>query len=166
MQRMTSWKDKLFLFWQSQRQLITFGWADFQSESLSRILMSAISLYKNNIQLHMLRHSGETGKIISSVVVYVCILLSYVLLLQYPLDVMLIQKAFRHSKFISIFIVFRNPRIKSFLLFFPLPFTTGRNGGQARRHAFPSRRDALQGGLQWRRGTEIHKVLLSTVFLF
>ena len=55
-----------------------------------------------------------------------------------------------HRKFISIFIVFRNPRIKSFLVFFPLPFTTGKNEGQAIRHAFSSRRDALQDGLKWK----------------
>lgn len=56
------------------------------------------------------------------------------------------KKAISLSKFISIFIVFRNPRIKSFLVFFPLPFTIGKNERQAKRHAFPSRRDALQDG--------------------
>lgn len=28
----------------------------------------------------------------------------------------------------------------------------GKIEGQAKRHAFPSRRDALQDGLKWRRG--------------
>lgn len=102
------------------------------------------------------------------------------------------KKTINTRKFISIFIVLRNSRIKSFFFhyfFFIYHLQWGRKRGKLKRHAFPSRRDALQDGLKWSRradgqqewrlggaegggggrgggGGEIHKVHLSTVFLF
>lgn len=58
----------------------------------------------------------------------------------------------KRIQFISIFIVFRNPRVNSFFLLLLFHLQQGRMR-QAKRHAFSSRRDALQDGQKGRRDT-------------
>lgn len=145
-----------FFFWQNRGGFRDyFVWADFQSACLcSETLQSSGSL------LHSINNTGSKCRAFyekkkkkktekeTSLCSEIKIFTSF--------DQKHLQRSQRkcsdHRKFISIFIVFRNPRIKSFSLFFVFlsTFTTGKNEGQARRHAFPSRRGALQDKLIWK----------------
>lgn len=143
-----------FFFWQNRGGFRDyFVWADFQSACLcSETLQSSGSLLHsiNNAGSQCRafyekskKRNGETS-LCSEIKIFTSSDQKHLRRSQ--------RKCSDHRKFISIFIVFRNPRIKSFSLFFVflLTFTTGKNEGQARRHAFPSRRDALQDGPIWK----------------
>ena len=76
------------------------------------------------------------------------------------------RRKISHRKFISIFIVFRNPRIKSFLSFFCLyHLQQGRMRDKLKVMPFPAGAMHYRMGWNGRRGG-IHKVLLSTFFFF
>lgn len=143
---MMSWGDGALSLslWQNWQQLRWILWADrFPVKSLQLSTPSLCTRIPHGAQRCLIQYSKIS-------------------LLQWC-EYMEKSRIISHSKFIPIFIVFRNPR---FIFFFLYHLQQGRMRDKLKVMPFPSRRDALQDGLKWRKRVKYIKCFCQHFLLF